>query len=98
MISFQQAKNDPACCFDHPADVVTSADLSDEQKIEILQRWEYDASEEAVAEEEGMRGAKESLLREIVLSLNALTGGLDLNTVSPNKHHGIPDSAIKSVK
>jgi len=45
---------DARAVFKRPEDVVTASDLTREQKIEILRRWEYDAREIQVADEEGM--------------------------------------------
>ena len=90
-VSFEKAKANPAAVFEEPEAVIKSAAFTVDQKVEILRRWEYDASEEAVAEEEGMPGAGDSLLGRIILCLDALTGGLDVEKVGPSKQHGIPD-------
>ena len=45
---------DPQDIFRTPDDVLSDRDLTVTQKIEVLRRWEYDASEVSVAEEEGM--------------------------------------------
>jgi len=87
---------DPSSVFSTPEALLTLADLSNEQKIEILRRWAYDASEIGVAVEEGMPDGESDLLRRIMLALNQLTGGLDMEHVGPTKQHGIPRSAIKS--
>ena len=89
--SFEKAKRDPAAVFGEPEAVIKSAAFTVDQKVEILRRWEYDASEEAVAEEEGMPRGGDSLLSRIVLCLDALTGGLDVEKVDPSKQHGILD-------
>jgi len=63
------------------------------QKVEILRRWEYDAAEVAVAVEEGMPDRDdEDLLRRILLALDRLTGGLDVERSGPSKQHGLPGS------
>ena len=59
------------------------------QKIEILCRWAYDASELAVAEEEGMTGGETSLLARVLEVLNALTGGYDAEHSPPTKQEGV---------
>ena len=51
---YEKALLDPASAFTSPEQVLTSAELSREQKIEILHRWEYDARQMEVAEEENM--------------------------------------------
>lgn len=52
-INLELAKTDPTQVFKHPSDVL-NANLTREQKIDILQRWAYDEREKAVAEEENM--------------------------------------------
>ena len=42
---------DPTMVFKDPTDVIADENLSRDQKIEILRRWEYDARELEVAEE-----------------------------------------------
>ena len=43
MSVYEKALLDPTSAFTSPEQVLTSAELSREQKIEILHRWEYDA-------------------------------------------------------
>lgn len=86
-IDYEQALLDPASFFKEPEAVVERKDLTREQKIEILRRWEYDASEVAVAEEEGMIADRPLMLRRVVLALEELTGG-DEGSRSPTKADG----------
>lgn len=88
-ISVDQALLDPSSVFTCPEDVLSRSDLTREQKAEILRRWEYDASEIAVAEEEGMMGVEDDLLRQILLALEKLGRGIDVERTSPTKQHGI---------
>jgi hypothetical protein len=53
-MDFEKAKLNPAAVFKSPQEVVSSQELSRKQKIEILRRWEQDATLMEVAEEEGM--------------------------------------------
>lgn len=94
-VDMQQALLDPGSVFASPEDLLCHEGVSKEQKIEILRRWEYDASENCVAVEEGMPGGESDLLRRILLTLNELSGGIDPEQVSPTKQHGIPRSAVK---
>ena len=64
----------------------THKSLTD-REIEILRRWEYDANEDAVAEEEGMQSEQPLILRRVVLALEQLTGG-DEGSRSPTKADG----------
>ena len=52
MIDVKQATLDPTSVFKEPTDVGADETMSRDQKIEILHRWEYDARELEVAEEE----------------------------------------------
>jgi hypothetical protein len=94
-IDIDQALLDPGSVFATPEEVLAHHALSQQQKIEILRRWEYDASEVSVAEEEGMPGDNGDVLRRILLALNQLVGSVDVERVGPSKQHGIPRSAIK---
>jgi len=92
---YEKALADPAAAFDAPESVLRDDALSDEQKIAILKQWEYDASEEAVALEEGMPGDDSDLLRRVLVALGTLTGPLDLEQTGPSKQHGLGPAAIK---
>ena len=73
---------------------VRSSPRPPQQKVEVLRRWEYDASESCVATEEGMPDGESDLLRRILLALEKLSVKIDLDQVGPTKQHGIPKSAI----
>lgn len=94
-IDVEQATLDPGSVFASPEEVLDRGDLSTAQKIEVLRRWHYDASEEAVAVEEGMPGGESDLLRRVLLALEQLTGGIDTELVGQSKQRGVPRSAIK---
>lgn len=93
-IDMEQALLDPGSVFESPEALLGHEALSPEQKIELLRRWEYDASENCVAVEEGMPGGESDLLRRILLALEQLTS-IDTEQVGPTKQHGIPRSAVK---
>ena len=95
-MDFEQALLAPESVFATPEALLLHVDLSKQQKIEILRRWEYDASENGVAVEEGMPGGESDLLRRILLALNQLAGSIDVEHVSPTKQHGIPRKAVES--
>ncbi|NKB58701.1 MAG: hypothetical protein GKS00_20420 [Alphaproteobacteria bacterium] len=88
-MDFEAAKLDPSAVFSIPEAVLTHPSLSDEQKIELLRRWEYDASELAVAEEEGMTGGESSMLGRVLRALESLTGGFDTEHSPPTKLGGL---------
>lgn len=89
-IDLNVAMVDPAAAFDTPEDVVNHHDLTHEQKVEILRRWEYDAHEVEVAEEEGMRnGPPSDLLDRIIRALHELGAAIEIDRSPPTKQGGI---------
>ena len=59
--------------------------LSRQQKIEILRRWEQEATLMEVAEEEGMPGPQPKLLRPIRDALHGLNYWPDTENSGPSK-------------
>ena len=94
-VDLKKALLDPGSVFAAPEDVISHPSLKQEDKIEILRRWAYDATELSVAGEEGMPGGNDDLLRQVLLALNKLTGGLDLKQTGPTKHKGLSRSSVK---
>lgn len=88
-LDYEKALLDPASVFAAPEEVLERTDLSTEQKVEILRRWEYDASEVAVAEEEGMVGGRPLMLHRVLLALEQLPGGIGDGHPPPTKHDGV---------
>ena len=82
---YQEALLDPADVFATPEAVLESAELSRNQKIELLRRWQYAADEEAVAVEEGMPGETPTLVCRLALALESL--GDDDGPGAPNKQN-----------
>ena len=80
----------PAATFKKPQEVLDSHDLSREQKVEVLRRWEYDLRELQVAEEEGMTPPKlESVTLDMVLkALTLLEAPSDMEHTAPTKQGG----------
>ena len=79
---------DPGSSFRWPEDVIGDLRLLRQQKIEILCRWAYDATELEVAEEEGMGGGESSNLHRVLSALVSITGGFDAEHTGPTKHAG----------
>jgi hypothetical protein len=84
-MDFEKAKLNPAAVFKNPKEVVSSQELSREQKIEILGLWEQDARLMEVAEEENMPGPQPKLLQPIRDALHALNYWPDIEHSSPSK-------------
>ena len=86
---FDQAVGDPGSVFRDPEEVLSSPELTKEQKIRILRSWEYDAAELEVAQEEGMPGESNGSLERVLLALSQLTHGAGTTLVSSSKQHGL---------
>lgn len=87
-MNIDKAMLDPASVFSCPADVSNESTLTREQKIKLLRRWEYDARELEVAEEENMGGGPPDILDEILAELNRLHAEADTDHSSPTKQGG----------
>jgi len=63
-----EALLDPTKVFNSPKEVLDNTEFSKQQKIEILQRWEYDARELAIADDENMAGDDSNDILDQVLA------------------------------
>lgn len=88
-MEFEKALSDPANVFRTPGDVVAEQSLDTDQKIRILQSWEYDARELTVAEEENMPGQGSEILDQILRCLHELGFSPDLDDGPPTKQGGV---------
>jgi hypothetical protein len=73
-IDLQRALNEPADVFENPDAVVHHPVLTREQKIQILNNWQLDASRLVESEGEGMMGEGAPMLHRVRVALAALTG------------------------
>ncbi len=87
-MDLEKAMLDPASVFTHPEDVFDDPSLSREQKIEILRRWEYDARDLEVAEEENMSGGPPDMLGEIRSVMHRLDAEIEDEYSPPTKQGG----------
>ena len=87
-MNIEKALLDPASSFSTPADVCKELTLTQEQKIQILRRWEYDARELEVAEEENMSGGGPDVLDEVLAALHQLNAEIDVEHSPPTKQGG----------
>lgn len=87
-MDIDKAMLDPDSVFACPADMLDEPSLNREQKIKILRRWEYDARELEVAEEENMGGGPPDILDEILAALHRLNAEVDLVHSPPTKQGG----------
>lgn len=70
---YDRALLNPAAVFHLPKDVVQSDDLTTDQKLEVLKRWETDALLLSVATEENMGGGEPSRIEEVRHAIDVLT-------------------------
>ncbi len=86
MIDVNKAMLDPTMVFKDPKDVVVNVELTRDQKIEILRRWEYDAHQLEVAEEEaGMAVRRPDMFDRVVQALHMLDVDRDTEHTPPTK-------------
>ncbi|MCH8321615.1 MAG: hypothetical protein IIB64_00880 [Proteobacteria bacterium] len=85
-MDLKKAMLDPTQVFDEPEEVVANNELTRDQKIEILRRWEYDAHQLEVAEEEaGMAVRRPEMFDQVVQALHALGAARDTEHTPPTK-------------
>ena len=81
---------DPSSIFSSPMDVVEDKNITDELKIEILRRWEYDAREMQVADEEGFPARPPGcLLDAVITALHRMGTAPDIEHSPPTKQGGV---------
>ncbi len=86
MIDVTKAMLDPTKVFKEPKDVVASNELTRNQKIEILRRWEFDARALEVAEEEaGTAILGPEMFDRVVQALHTLGAKRDTEHSPPTK-------------
>jgi len=88
-MNIDKALLDPTNVFARPADVSAEPTLTRDEKIRILRRWEYDARELEVAEEENMGGGPPTYLDQVLKELHRLNYASDAEHAPPTKQGGI---------
>jgi hypothetical protein len=71
-VNLERTPNDPADLFERPDAVVHHLTLTREQKIQILNNWQRDASRLEASEGEGMAGKDAPMLHRVRVALAAL--------------------------
>ncbi len=85
-IDVKKTMLDPMMVFKEPKEVVANHELTRDQKIEILRRWEYDARQLEVAEEEaGMAVRRPEMFDHVVQALHTLGVERDTEHTPPTK-------------
>ena len=86
MIDVNKAMLAPTMVFEDPMNVVANDELTRDQKIEILRRWEYDARQLEIAEEEaGMAVRRPEMFDRVLQALHALGVERDIEHTPPTK-------------
>ncbi len=86
MIDVKTAMLDPTMVFEDPMDIVANDELTRDQKIEILRRWEYDARQLEVAEEEaGMAVRRPEMFDRVLQAMHTLGVERDIEHTPPTK-------------
>jgi hypothetical protein len=83
-----EAATNPTRFFKRPRQVVDDRRLTREQKLAVLNAWELEARELAVASEESMGGGENNLLQDVVDARLALGEETEptRDTGAPTKH------------
>ena len=71
-IDLEAALRDPTACFREPQEVIDDPQLSRDDKLTILRRWQHDALRLSTSEGEGMMGGEENMLRRVELAIQAV--------------------------
>jgi hypothetical protein len=85
MVDVEKALLDPGLVFKTPQDLFANDELSRQQKIDILRRWEYDARQLQVAEEESMEGPQPVMVDAVLRALRAIGAPADSERCGPTK-------------
>jgi hypothetical protein len=83
----EKAVQRPWDAYKTPEEVLADRSLSDEDKRRVLESWERDARELAVAEEENMGGGEPNMLHRVLQALNELPAP-DERPRGPATKHG----------
>ena len=85
-IDLDKAIEDPRHFFKTPEEVMAEPGLNDREKLAILESWERDARELAVAEEESMGGGEPDMLDRIIRTADALRAEPTSSSQAATKH------------
>lgn len=88
-MDIEKALLDPTGVFSRPEEVLAEMSLSRDQKIKILRRWEYDARELQVADDENMGGGAPSVLDRVLEALHQLEADIEVEKTPPTKQGGV---------
>jgi len=72
VIDMKRARLAPGSVFLSPEDLLDEPSLTTAQKIDLLERWKYDAREVSDATGEGMIGENNDMVHRVSLALEKL--------------------------
>ena len=73
---YDHAIADPRSAFSHPQDIVAAEGLSEQQKLELLNRWRQNELALVRAAGEGMAGGEQpTVLQDVEHAIKQLRGG-----------------------
>lgn len=75
VLDYEKCLIDPKGVFGTPERVLKDTRLDRRAKLEILHRWEHDARELAVAEDEAMAGGEPNMLDRVLAAIARLSSG-----------------------
>lgn len=88
----EKAITQPWTVYQTPEEVLTDSRLDDSQKRRVLESWEHDARELAVAEDENMGGGEPNVLDRVLKALATLPPANRERPRGPSTTHGSPQS------
>jgi hypothetical protein len=87
-LTLKKLYSNPGLVFKTPQELLENNELSRQQKIEILRRWEYDVRQLQVAAEESMEGPQPVTLEAVLRALRAIGAPADPERSAPTKQGG----------
>lgn len=72
-IEFKKALSNPSQAFDSPKNIIYDNRFTNEQKLEILHSWEFEAKELEIAEDESMNETSPDILDEILAAIQQVS-------------------------
>ncbi len=72
MTYIEKALADPSSVYKVPKEVLSDTELTEDQKLEVLRQWEFDAREILMADEENMVGDSPSMLHRVLECIDKL--------------------------
>ena len=89
-MDIDQAVTSPATVFETPEQVLTAAELSDQQRCSVLRQWSYELRELLVATDENMASGGESDVNgDLLTRVDSLLQHLESESPAPTMQGGV---------